>query len=141
MLALGRKIRVLSKISAEIHSFLSDSIIEKGGVIFTNGDNTIVKFTPDLYSCNCTETSYTPDTKKLSEIINNTVSDGKLFFAGFVHSHPNNSNLSDEDIAYVRKVLSAIQSPSLICGIFDITKNILKLYRIYPYKIEVLTCH
>lgn len=138
MLTLGREIKLLSKVSAEIHNFLANARIEKGGVIFTDGSNTIVKFTPDLYADDSTVFSYTPNAKKLSEIINNTISSEGLYFAGFVHSHPNNSRLSDDDIAYIRKAITSTSYSSLICGVFDVSADVLEWYRISFNNVEKL---
>jgi len=79
---------------------------ETGGIIGTDESGTIMAFQFDeTRSSNPFE--YCPNVEFLEEVINGAWEKENISFAGFVHSHLHNCEISPPDITYARDILMA----------------------------------
>lgn len=102
-----------------------------GGIIGIDKNGLICEFQYDnSVSYNCFE--YRPNTEFLNKIINYDWSEREISFAGFVHSHPHNSIISDADIKYAQKIMKANEMKNILMGILDLSgkSEVIKWYRI-----------
>ena len=78
---------------------------ETGGIIGINESGIISAFQFDeTYSSNPFE--YSPNVDFLNQVINEEWANENIEFIGFVHSHLNNSEISQQDIKYARQILA-----------------------------------
>lgn len=105
---------------------------EKGGMLGWNiDDKSIDHFIFDECAYINSDT-YSPDVEKMNNIINNTWADDGINFAGFIHSHPNNSkHLSQADINYGLKIIKEFDVDYIILPIVTSSYDAKKY--IYPY--------
>lgn len=117
---------ILEDVIVKIKAFLSDSYCEKGGIIGIK-EGAIAEFYFDENAI-CFEKLYIPNITSLDCIINGQWEEEKLEFAGFVHSHPNNSIISEDDVIYIKSILKCNDILSLYCGIYDVSSDFLQWY-------------
>lgn len=119
---------VLNKIFSTIRQYG----YETGGIIGINTNGEIVEFHFDKpYKPNLFE--YCPNVCLLNQIINGDWKQNNIEFAGFVHSHLNNSEISQQDVKYVKSVLLTNKCISyIILGIVNLNvgKNFVKWYKL-----------
>ena len=116
----------------KIFSSVKQYKYETGGIIGVNKNGEIVEFQFDNYhSPNLFE--YSPNICFLNRVINEKWKQQNIEFAGFVHSHLNNSEISQQDIEYAREVLSVNKCVNgIILGIVMLNekKDFIKWYQV-----------
>ncbi len=125
---MGLRIHISKTVLTTIGKYFSGALIEKGGIIGKDCKGNVVRFSPDIEPLEATEFSYIPNVRAMNDVINMVWARENIDFAGFVHSHPNNSVLSKEDLKYVRTVLENCQMKEILCGIYDVSESKLALY-------------
>ena len=116
------KLKIQEKLNIEICRLLKSVWFESGGIIGIDKNGLICEFQYDNpISYNCFE--YRPNTEFLNKIINYDWSEKEISFAGFVHSHPHNSIISDADIKYAQKIMKANEMKNILMGILDLSIN------------------
>lgn len=91
---------ILNKIFSTIKQYR----YETGGIIGINSNEEIVEFHFDKpFKPNLFE--YCPNVYLLNQMINENWKQNNIEFAGFVHSHLNNIEISQQDIKYSKSIL------------------------------------
>lgn len=106
---------------------------EMGGII-GGTYNVITEFESDK-GVNCYPGCYTPDTKKLNGVIQRWEK-AKVQFYGIFHSHLHNQEtLSEEDLKYIKRILSSM--PDRIAYLYF--PLIMDGNKIVPYRANITT--
>lgn len=123
----------------------SDDGLEHGGMMGVQGD-VVCAFYEDC-NAHCTEISYMPDVATLNCIIESWSVRG-ISFAGIIHSHAQNKQLSKEDIAFARCILASNgQLESILFATVIRTKTqqdskvTIHPFRVYPDEITLEKVH
>lgn len=100
---------------------------ESGGVI--GSQNQIITHYQFDSGVDCDEYEYTPDVKKINEILLKW-SKNNIRFEGLIHSHKTNNDLSYADVEYARKILELNNIKYVFMFVF-----VLDVKDIFAYKI------
>lgn len=112
------KLQIKSYTYKQLLNALSNKKTEQGGIIGCSKENVIDNFYFDKSPVNSSISSYTPNAKVLTEIINVKWAKKNIRFIGMIHSHLINKELSEEDIEFARDVLnSSTELNFIIMGI------------------------
>ena len=110
---------VFLSINSQIRAFHCES----GGIVGFDQNGVIAAFqydnvqSPKLYE-------YYPNTTFLNEVINGRWMDNEISFAGFVHSHLHNNQISPQDISYCREILNLNSFMEFVlAGIIDLSSK------------------
>ena len=114
-------IRIEDDIFSSICNTLKRFQFETGGIIGANEHGVISVFQfDDIKKPRYYE--YYPNINFLNKIINEEWQSNKITFAGFVHSHLHNSEISKQDIEYARQIIeSNIFLKYILIGIVDLS--------------------
>ena len=114
------KLKITKRINTEICRLIKSVRFESGGIIGIDKNGTICEFQYDNpLSNNIYE--YYPNTSFLNSIINESWAKKGIAFTGFVHSHPNNSDISPADINYACKIIELNGMDSILIGIVNLS--------------------
>lgn len=112
------KLQIESYTYNQLLDTLSNKKPEQGGIIGGSKDNIIDQFYYDKSPVFSSISSYIPNAKVLSDIINVKWAKENIRFIGMIHSHLINKELSKEDIEFARDVLnSSTELNFIIMGI------------------------
>jgi len=115
--------RLKKSVYDDIIGTLSSDIPEKGGIIGCDSQGIICAFHYDKNPAQSTVSSYCPNVDYLNEIINSTWLDKGIMFAGFVHTHLNNTQISQEDTEYAKKLLGCLNQQYVLMGIVGLNRD------------------
>jgi len=126
----------------EIKKWMNGRKYEHGGILGENEEGILTAFCPDVAPSRSTLFSYSPNVEYLESIINIEWAQKKIEFAGFVHSHMNNADVSPKDVSYIREIMKSNNRQNLICGIFNARKaqdkDVINWYNISNESVELL---
>ena len=116
-------IQIKNDVLSEIFQKIKCYNYETGGIIGINENGIISSFQFDeTPSSNPFE--YCPNVDFLNQVINEKWAKENIEFIGFVHSHLNNSEISQQDIKYARQILANNKYLDFILlGIVDLSKK------------------
>lgn len=118
----NKPISIKKDVYYEICRLLKEHHYESGGIIGMKNDE-VVKFQFDSFGSKKLF-EYYPNTDFFEKIINENWSKNGILFAGIVHSHLHNGNISQQDILYSRRIIEANMSiAELLMGIVDLSKQ------------------
>ena len=118
----NKPISIKKDVYYEICCLLKEHHYESGGIIGMKNDE-VAKFQFDSFASKKLF-EYYPNTDFLEKIINESWSQNEVSFAGIVHSHLHNDNISQQDILYSRRIIEANRSiTELRMGIVDLSKQ------------------
>ena len=135
---------VKDSVITNILKTLGNALPEAGGILGGKGKN-VECFYYDASPCCCSATTYSPNTEVLNYVINNVWEKKEIRFMGFVHSHINNSDISEEDVEYMQTILNSNKLSKLILCIADynylekrvssLRWYVIELHRWYPVNV------
>lgn len=117
---------IAQKVYEELSQAFCASFSETGGM-FGETEKGIVAFYFDRSGISRTD-SYEPDIETMNRILEEWNRQG-IFFAGLVHTHKKNRNLSQFDLDYGEKLVSVFQR-AVVLGVFVTETKTLFLYQI-----------
>ena len=122
------RIEISEAVYSEMLSFFRsyNDGCEHGGIIGCDTTGRICAFYPDRGGTDPSPRFYCPDTGVLEGVINREWAKSGIVFAGIVHSHPYDTDLSAEDIKYFRKLLELNNDiKGVVAGIVRVCEKII----------------
>lgn len=116
---------------------------ETGGIIGVDYGGVISAFQFDK-TCNFSPFEYCPNVDFLDRVINKKWAKRNIEFAGFVHSHIDNCEISYQDIKYSREILDVNKSlENILIGIvnLEVESNDILWYLVSQESVVKLTVH
>jgi len=107
----------------EMFSLIKRQAYETGGIIGVDDGGIISAFQFDK-TCNSSPFEYCPNVDFLDRVINKKWAKRNIEFVGFVHSHLNNCEISQQDIEYARNILEENSClESILIGVINLGEN------------------
>lgn len=117
------KIVIDKKCQNKIMDFFGEKKKECAGVIGINDNGVITEFEPDIAPILSSKSCYIPNANNLEKIINILWNKKDVNFAGFIHLHLYNNEISEEDIVFFKELKRINHMDKIFCGIY-FNKNI-----------------
>ena len=114
-------LRITKEVIESISHNAMSSPFESGGILGANQNGVITEFFFDSAPIESSEFTYIPNVCSFNDVISGKWSEKSIKLAGFVHSHRNNTLISDEDVSYMREVIKSINSEKIICGVVNVS--------------------
>lgn len=113
--------------------------VETGGIIGGYNDE-ITCFVFDDEPIESSVLTYIPNVESLSITINVDWYESDIEFKGIVHSHINNSFLSEEDVKYGREIMISCCFDKILMGLVCIKNRTITWYEISVNETRKLCC-